>query len=235
MSLTNKIIAAGLACGMAFTAINAASAATTTATAATSKTEGVIFRIENIKPIKNEEGLVSKCEFFVTVYNRTDRNIKEADLVLSWTDNVDGRYKVANGNLEVEKNDDKAKTVIKKVVSLKDITARQQKSFKDVVDTDKCFLLFDRVDYAVPTCIAEGDDIQIKNNKRMSNGSCTNAFDYVNSQNPEYYSEFKDIPESEMERMAEEQKLQDLKVIDDLFKQSQETIDTVAKKIGRIK
>lgn len=230
MSLTNKILACSLACGMALVSANVAQAYE-----GTSKEDGVIFRIENIKPIADEEGLTSQCEFYVTVYNRLDRNIKEAELVLSWTDNVAGKYKIENGNLEVERDGEKAKSVITHTVLMKEIAPHQQKSFKETVDTNKCFLLFDRVDYQVPTCIAEGDDIKIKNNKRIGNGSCTGSFDYVNSQNPEYYSEFKDVPESDLEKLAEEQKRQDSEALEELYKQSLEAVDEVAKTLGNIK
>lgn len=235
MSLTNKILAAGLAFGMFFSVANTAAAKAKDNAEATSKAGGVIFRIENIKPIKNEDGITDKCEFYITAYNRMDKPIKTAELLLSWTDDVSGRYKVSNGNLEVEKNDDKAKLVISYKAVLEDIGPHLQKSFKEVVNTDKCFLLFDRVDYSVPTCIAEGDDIKVKNNKRIGDGSCRNAFDYVNSQNPEYYSEFKDIPESELEKMAQEQKNQDARMLDDLFKQSMESIEKVSNTLSEIK
>jgi hypothetical protein len=231
MSLTNKILAAGLACGMAFSMVGTAAAAAD----ATSKANTIIFRIENIKPLKNDEGITDRCEFYITAYNRMDREIKEAELLLSWTDDVSGRYKISNGNLEVEGNAEKAKTVISHKAVLNNIGAHAQKSFKNVVDTDKCFLLFDKVDYKVSTCIAEGDNIKVKNNKRIGDGSCRNAFDYVNSQNPEYYSEFKDIPESELAKMAEEEKHKDAQVIDGLFKQSMETIEQVSKTLSEIK
>lgn len=233
MSLTKKIVAAGLAFGMVFSAINTATAKDKDE--ATSKAGGIIFRIENIKPIQNEEGLTDKCEFYITTYNRMDKPIKMAELLLSWTDDVSGKYKVSNGNLEVEKNDDKAKLIISHKAVLEDIGSHFQKSFKQVVNTDKCFLLFDKVDYKVSTCIAEGDDIKIKNNKRIGDGSCRNAFDYINSQNPEYYSEFKDIPESELEKMAQEQKNQDSQILDDLFRQSMESIEKVSNTLGEIK
>ena len=230
MSLINKILASGLACGMVLASVSATRAADRT-----SRENGVIFRIENIKPIANEDGLTSQCEFYVTVYNRLDKEIKEAELVLSWTDNVSGKYKVENGDLAVEKDTEKAKYVVSHNVMMKDIAPHQQKSFKEVVNTNKCFLLFDRVEYQVSTCIAEGDDIKVRNNKRMNNGSCTGAFDYVNSQNPEYYSEFKDVPESDLEKIAEDQRRMDAEALEELHKQSLEDIDKITKILSEIK
>lgn len=230
MSLINKIVASGLAYGMILFSVNAAQAAEST-----SRGDGIIFRVENIKPVKDEQGLTSQCEFYVTVYNRTDKTVKEADLVLSWKDNISGKYKVGPKDVEVETDEKKVTQIIKQTVKLTDINPHQQKSFKQTVDTDKCYLLFDNVEYSIPVCIAEGDDIKIKNNRRMGNGSCTGVFDYVNTQNPEYYSEFKDIPESELEKEAEEKKKQEAAALESLQKQSLDKIEEVSKILSGIK
>ena len=230
MNLISKFIASGLAFGMVL-----ASTTTVKADEVTSRGDGVIFRIENIKPIANGEGVTSQCEFYVTVYNRMERGIKEAELSLSWTDNIAEKYKVEDNKLKVEEDQEKAKFVINKVISLKDLAPHQQKSFKEVLDTDKCFLLFDRVDYRVPTCYADGDEIRMRNNKRTSNGSCIGKFDYINSQNPEYYSEFKDIPESSLQEMAQEQDKANNQAIDDLYKATIENMDKVAKNLHKIR
>lgn len=229
MSLINKILASGLACGIALTSANFAQAYD-----GTSRGNGVIFRVENIKPIQNEDGLTTECEFMVTVYNRMDREIKEAELLLSWTDNVPGKYKIVDGSLQTEKDEEKAKTVISHKLTLKDLAPHQQKSYKEVIETERCFLLLDQVSYNVPLCIADGDDVKMKNNRRTSNGSCLDAFDYINSQNPEYYSEFKDIPDSDIEKMAEEQKRQDAETLENLHEQSMEAVEKVAEILGSI-
>ena len=226
MSLISKIAASGLAFGMILSSVNAVQA---------SGGEEVIFRVENINPVRNEQGLVSQCEFYVTVYNRMDKAIKEADLILSWKDTVSGKYKLGENSVEVQTDESQMIQTITQNVKLKDIEAHQQKSFKQVVDTDKCYLLFDNVDYKVPVCIAEGDDIKVRNNRRMGNGSCTGSFDYVNTQNPEYYSEFKDIAESDLEKAAEEQKKQDAEALENLHKKSLETIEEVSKILSDIK
>ena len=230
MSLINKIAASGLACGMILFSVNANAASD-----ATSKDNGIIFRVENIETIKNEQGLTTHCEFYVTVYNRTSKAVKEADLVLSWKDDVSGKYRVGDGNVEVVTDQAQVTQTISQNVKLKDIEPHQQKSFKQVVETDKCYLLFDNVEYKVPLCVAEGDEIKVKNNRRMGNGSCTGVFDYVNTQNPEYYSEFKDMPESDLEKAAEEQKKQDEEAMEKLHKETLDTVDEVTKILGDIK
>ena len=230
MSLINKIVASGLACGMILFSVGANAASDST-----SREDGIIFRIENIKPMKDEQGLISQCEFYVTVYNRTDKAVKEAELNLSWKDNISGKYKLGQKEVEVENDEAKITQILHQNVKLKDIEPHQQKSFKQVIDTDKCYLLFDNVEYNVPVCIADGDEIKVRNNRRMGNGSCVGMFDYVNTHNPEYYSEFKDVPESDLEKAAEEQKKQDAEALENLQKESLETIEEVSKILGGIK
>lgn len=233
MNLINKIPAAAFAAMLV--AANAAAAAGEAEKEPSSAESGVIFRIENINPVKNKDDLVSKCEFFVTAYNRMDKSVEEAVLNLSWTDDVSAKYKVEDGKVKTEKDKEKAKTVITKEVTLKDIAPHKQKSFKEVVDTDKCFLLLDSLEYKVSSCIAEGDNIKIKDNKRVGSGSCAGVFDYVNSQNPEYYSEFKDLSAEELEKMAREESKADTKVVDDLYKNTLDLMKKTTETLDRIK
>lgn len=230
MSALNKILTLGLACGVVLSFIGQAQAAKET-----SSRDTVIFRIENIKPLENEEGMTSQCEFYFTVYNRMERAIKEASIDLSWIDNVAEKYKVVGDKLEVQKDPKKVNFLVSKTVNIKDVAPHQQKSFKEIVDTDKCHVLFDQVEYRVDDCIAEGDEIKIKNNKKEGKGSCSNSFDYINSQNPEYYSEFKDVPESELQQITEQQNKQDLQAIEDVYKSSMETLKKASDTLKEIK
>lgn len=237
MNLINKIAASGLFCGLMMASVSTAQAQVQAPQApeATSQSGGIIFRIENIKPVTNEEGLTTQCEFYVTVYNRMDKNIKEVDMDLAWTDNISAKYKVSGDTVVAERDAQKAQTVISKHVVLKEVAPHQQKVFKEFVDTDKCFLLFDQVDYRVNDCVAEGDNVEMKNSKRVNKGSCIDAFDYINSKNPEYYSEFKDVPDSVLEQMADNQQKQDSQMIDDMFKDTVKSYEEISKILEDIK
>jgi len=210
MSLINKFVAGSVALGMSlccasFSYAQQASQAPVDGAAGTNaettKPDAILFRIENIKPVANEEGLTEKCTFIVTVYNRTQKEVEEANIDLFWRDAISAKYRVNMGSGEVTSvSPQEAMTVIHKNIVLEKIFPHEQKSFESEVETDKCFLLLDQVEYKVNTCIAAGDNIQIKNNQRIGNGSCIGSFDYVNSKNPEYYSEFKDVPESVLQK-----------------------------------
>lgn len=46
----------------------------------------VLFKVHDITPIKNDEGVVSDCEFALTLYNRSPKNVDAATIRLSWFD-----------------------------------------------------------------------------------------------------------------------------------------------------
>ena len=77
MNKNAKLFITCLGLGMA-SYINAASAAS----------DGVLFKIHDIVPVKNADGVVSSCELGATFYNRTDKEISNAALNLIWTDEV---------------------------------------------------------------------------------------------------------------------------------------------------
>ena len=240
MSLINKFITGSISLAMSLCAATISYAQEAPAPAAqeavaeeTSKPDAVLFRIENIKPIENENGLTDRCTFILTVYNRTQKEIEEADIDLFWRDEISAKYKVENEEV-MAVSKEAATTIIHKNMLLEKIFPHEQKSFEGEVETDKCFLLLDQVEYRVNTCIAAGDNIPVKDNKRMGNGSCTGSFDYINSKNPEYYSEFKDVPESVLEKQAEENKARELSGIENAYKAAEEGLDKITKELERI-
>lgn len=192
----------------------------------TSQTGAVLFRIENIEPQKNKDDLIDKCKFMVTVYNRTAKEISNASLKFKWQDNIDNKYKVVGDKIET-KSEQTAKTIIEKEVILEKMLPHMQKSFAQIVDTDKCFLLFDQLEYTVESCYYADENVVIKDGKKSGNGSCTSIFNYINTQNPEYYSEFKDVPDSIIEKQQEMEKSQELLKVQEGFdaitKEMQET------------
>lgn len=110
----------------------------------------------------------------------------------------------------------------------------RQKSFTSEVATDKCFSLLDNVEYTVKSCINEGETLEMKDSKIVGAGSCTGNFNYINSKNPEYYSEFKDVPDSVLEKQAEEEKRNELAKVNE--KQNSilnqiKNVDEILKKI----
>ena len=46
----------------------------------------VLFKIHDVKPIRNRDGNVTDCEFNATFYNRSNNNVNKIVLNLTWQD-----------------------------------------------------------------------------------------------------------------------------------------------------
>jgi len=235
MSLYNKIISFGLTLSVAALICMPASAAENAnqnAKPETSKAGAVLFRIENIKPVANDEGLTYKCDYILTVYNRMEKEVKEANLDFSWVDNIAEKYTVQDGKIET-KTDKKAETIVSTKVQIKNVPAHRQKSFEQSLETDKCFLLLDNLTYKVENCVTAGNQTAMKDSKIVGSGDCAGNFNYVDSQNPEYYSEFKDTPDNVIEEQVEQQREENMQQINSIYdkavKSLNETNETLQK------
>jgi hypothetical protein len=92
----------------------------------TSEANAIIFRIEDIKPIRNENELVDKCGFMVTVFNRMEKEVKEANLDLIWKDSISAKYKIQDDDVKAVSKQEEALTIITKAITLEKIPPHQQ-------------------------------------------------------------------------------------------------------------
>ncbi len=238
MTVLNKISILSLATVLAFGAAvyaNAAPVKKKEPAKETSDNNAILFRIENIEPIRNKDGLIDRCEFILTAFNRTDEDLKEAELELSWKDTISKRYNIQDGKVVAAESDEEAESVATQTVFLDSIAAHKQKSFKSEVETDKCFSLFDSLEYVVKTCVTEGEKLEMKNSKLLNRGSCVGIFNYINSKNPEYYSEFKDVPESVLEKQVEEERKSEMEKITNKINSTIEELKKVDETLDQIK
>ncbi len=245
MSLTNKIILCGFGIGFLLassaqaevkpifgqnvtdnkTDSSEVSEKTEDKPAETSKPEAILFRVENIKPVANQEGVTERCSYMVTAYNRSDHPLKDAKLILTWTDNISGKYKVEDAQLTVVKN---AAKLINSEITIDNVAPHKQKSFEQKVDTDKCYLLLDNTQFNVTACEVEGSG-------KMDASKCTSLFNYIDSKNPEYYSEFKDVPASVLEKQIEDEKKQEISKIEETIGNINKTMDETTEILRKLK
>lgn len=245
----NKIFLLGLSTALFAGVANAEVNPANLVAEKTSEPKTVIFRIENIEPIKNEDNLVKSCSFVVTVYNRLDKAVKEANLDFAWQDRVSQKYidrisekavasddelakATGNENILVKRfnkqsapqavSSNAANDVVKTELKIFNVAPHSQKSFTKTVETSKCFLLFDNLNYNVRDCMLDGEE----GKKAADASGCAGKFNYINSKNPEYYSEFGDIPLD----VAQNQTEDDLKTEQQKF---QETYDEVTASISK--
>lgn len=53
---------------------------------AINENDAILVKIQDIKPVKNERGVTTGCEFLSTIYNRTNEDLSELSFDLSWFD-----------------------------------------------------------------------------------------------------------------------------------------------------
>lgn len=235
MRMFNKILVSGISFLTIFALMNPAAAEEKKEDEASSDAGAILFRIENIKPITNNDGLIDKCTFMVTAFNRMEKAVKEAKLNFKWTDNISGKYVIDGTDIKVNSGND-AKTEVTSDITLSDIAPHTQKSFEASVNTDKCFLLFDNLNYTVESCMNEGDKVEIKNSKVVSKTEgCKGNFDYIDSKNPEYYSEFKDVPESVIAKQAEAEKNNEVAKISEDYQNAMTNMQKAGENLDAIK
>lgn len=204
-----------------------------TANADSTKPRAVLFKIHEIKPVENDEGTITHCDFLVTFYNRTTESFRSATINMGWTDKVSERYfsedatEPADENIRRSRssrnNEEKLGTILTNV-DMPSLGSYKQASVKATVKTDKCFLLLDNLNYQVGSCnmLGEGETLSSSRRSRATkeDASCANLFEYVDSKNPEYYDEFKNISFSEQERIMAEEKKHDTSDIDNVYKET---------------
>lgn len=206
----------------------------------TSDAGTIIFRLENIQPIKNKKGDVSQCSYVVTAYNRLNQMVKEANLEFVWQDNITGPYlqrinesakltadEIAENigpDIQTSDAEKSAKPAVQQFqpivsnIKIFNIAPHSQKSFSNTVDTDKCFLLFENLNFTVKDCSLD---------KAEKDESCVGKFNYISSKNPEYYVEFGDTPENIVQDQIEDEKNMEIEKIDNIYKEVISTLDKV--------
>lgn len=237
MTLNNKLVTWILAIAMVMgTAVSTEAAPSRRGKKTdTSDAGAIIFRIENIEPMRNKDGLIDKCSFMLTAFNRMDRPVREAEIQLNWADKISNRYDIKNDQVIALEDAEVGDVVASKIMTLSSLQPHRQKSFSAEVNTDKCFLLLDNLEYHVNFCFLEDEKMEMKDSKLIGNGSCTGNFNYISSKNSEYYSEFKDVPESVLEKQAEEEKKNEIAKVTEKYNSTISELKAISETLDRIK
>lgn len=226
MKIAFKTLCASLTVALGMTALNAQAQEAQTDT---TKPRAVLFKIHDIEPATNADGVITHCDFITTFYNRTNDSIRQAKIVMGWNDDVSARYITDDvASKETAKpaanRGSKQEDEIMTTVEMPALGSYQQTSVKSSAKTEKCFLLLDKLNFNVESCSFVGkEDASDQNERRRritagkNNSDCAKLFEYVDSKNPEYYDEFKNISYSEQERQLKNQKTQDISDIDAVY------------------
>ncbi|MBR1648576.1 MAG: hypothetical protein IJ689_03140 [Alphaproteobacteria bacterium] len=219
-------------------------------TAAAASDSAVLFKIHDISPIKNSEGEVVSCDYSATFYNRSDMTIRNATLDLNWKDTA------IEGVIEQEKKEDAAKNNrspararstterntdknIGTLLEVPTIKPAKQVTVQSRVNTDRCFLLIENVDFKVQSCNAEnaqGRGISGSAGKaRSGGGACNSLFSYVSPEDPQYYLEFKAISVEDEKAEIEKQREKLQSENEELYNQTVTAIDAANTIVSGIK
>lgn len=218
----------------------------------TTKPRAVLFKVHDIKPVENTEGVVTHCDFLVTFYNRTPDSMRQAKINMGWTDEVSERYvidsdevktkPVSRNSVRGQQNNAKNLGPITTSVDMPALGSYKQATVKGSVKTEKCFLLLDNLDFEVASCSIIGRDNNdaVSDRRRRiaatrSTSECAGLFEYVDSKNPEYYDEFKNISYSEQERLLKDEKKQDTSDIEASYEEIVKNFDKANSIVNNIK
>ena len=215
----------------------------------------VLFKIHDVKPIRDKEGKVTNCEFSATFYNRSDNDVKNVNMELSWEDKaiedvINIEKNVAKQKMENEysegmatgrKTDPESETekvntkVLKTSLKLPNLKPYHQVSLKSRIKSNRCFLLVNDVQFQLKTCDALGknaNSINLKGGSANAASSCSNLFKFVNANDPEYYREFKKVSfnEEKKAKISARKKEQE-----DLTKAYNQAVSSIARSVDIIK
>ncbi len=176
--------------------------------------EGVIFKIHDVKPIKNREGLITDCEFNATFYNRSEKNVDNAVVELTWNDqaiaDIIAKEKkeiaersnrdAALGNIDAFSSYNQPQgletehltpAALKASIRIPPLKPYRQVSLKSKINSDRCFLMIEDAEFKLQSCSAsvQGSSSVVS----PAGSSCEGLFKFVSSKDPEYYREFKKV------------------------------------------
>ena len=210
----------------------------------------VLFKIHDIKPLKNSEDVVTECEFALTIYNRSPKSIDAATINLGWNDK--GVSSVIDGEEKEEKKVNKIKQVknaktedfvsrdLSTSVILPQIKPFRQVSLKSKIQSDRCFLMFEDAEYNFADCRVS--EPTTNNSKRVSvsrapagGNTCKSLFRYVSPRDPEYYREFQKVSFNEEAKVRQETRKKDVDEAEANHKKMLETINAITDTLENIK
>lgn len=213
------------------------------------KSDAVLFKVHDIASVKNTDGDVVACEFKVTFYNRSPKDISGATVLLNWKD------KVINGVIdeELKRSDEKNKmnndgryvratSATEKVtpievnasVDMPAIKAYKQLTLSSRLQSDRCFLLLGNTDFKVSSCTA-ADSQSSMSMSSYGNSDCGGLFKFVSSKEPDYYKEFKKISYDEEKAAKKTAQEKDTQEMNKAYGEAVDSLNSASSILSRIK
>lgn len=194
----------------------------------TTRGDAVIFKVHEIEPVL-EDGIVTGCDYTVTLYNRTSINFRNFTVNLNWKDPVEERFQFERyvegvvGKEEALKHKEflsknESTKPMKSEITVNAFGANKQISIKSHIQNEKCYLLLTDAEYTVTPCdIARSIDSASTLGGSIDNKNCTGLFQYVSASNPEYFGQFKDVSASDLALQQQQYETRELTDIDSII------------------
>lgn len=193
------------------------------ASALAADSEAVLFKIHDVQPIKGTDNQTTACDYNVTFYNRSQKDLSSASLLLTWTDstidtvildekNKDAREGRQGFNQTIANMEANSPVQVSSQLEVPALAPNKQVSVRARIQSDRCFLLTGPVDVQVKTCNINGGANTTSRSRYAANSggtSCDGLFTFVSPENPEYYREFKPISYDDEKIQAEARRNQE--------------------------
>ena len=201
----------------------------------------VLFKVHDVKPLKNTDGIVTDCEFGLTLYNRSPKSIDDATMQLSWLDEGVSEVIDEEENQEIDdivsesqKSDfinspqdivvqPKTENFVSKnlvtTIVLPKIKPFRQVSLRSKVKSDRCFLMINNAEYSFTSCSVSDSET---GGRRLGasgqeNNSCQSLFRFVSPRDPEYYREFQKVSFNEEAEKRKEARKKDINELEENY------------------
>lgn len=216
------------------------------------KDEAILFKVHDINPIKDKEknGVADACDFYVTFYNRSPKDINGAVLDLTWIDDslieiidaekADSAERNKNGE-NVDPNfsyTQRGNPVdLTATIDMPAIKAYKQITVRSRIKTDRCFILLDDLSVNVKSCSAKNDagSSSMPGSIMGQNAGCNGLFRFVSSKNPEYYMEFRSVSYDEQKAEERKQRAGEEQDLEEKYRKAVEGFDRLSNVLAEIK
>lgn len=209
----------------------------------TTRNDAVIFKVHDITPV-TQDGVVTGCDYTVTLYNRTAVNFRSFTINMQWNDVVDERFKFDRYMASIMSADEFASQKdligedtpaepLKTAITVNAFGADKQISIHSHVDTEKCYLMLSDASYTISPCdIAR--NIDNNGGKALNNKECSQMFQFVSIANPEYFGQFKKLSATDLAAQDKALELNELSDIDTVINKIVENLGTSDKTLHNI-
>ncbi len=196
---------------------------------AINENDAILVKIQDIKPVKNERGVTTGCEFLSTIYNRTNEDLSELSFDLSWFDEAvqntitQEKSMRRNGRDDLRGTEDYISPDVISTLNIPVLKKNSQKSMRGKITSDRCFILLEDAKISVSSCKKDGKDGD-------KNGlSCQSLFRYISSKSPEYYTDFLAVSVENQKELDNKTKERQSQELDTLFKNAEANLNKASR------